>query len=149
MQINQLHRDGSKLRSSDASRFAIPENLEKIVIRLNQKVILFENGLTISRADCHSEKDAGLFYQYLRSRRLTTDSFDSFYPRTGKIGYKQAFPLDLTPYILTEPSQIHLECHWKGGCPKDLYLCLFIPQAVQISRDSPQSAIWKSTAQIS
>lgn len=146
---NQLYKDGTKMRSSDLTRFALPENLTKINIRLNNHTILFENGLKISREKCHQQEDAALFYSYLRDRQLTTDSFDSFYPNSSDIGYKQAFPLDLSQYVLNQPSQLSINCEWAGGCPADLYLVLVIPHAVCISRDSPQSAIWKSTAQIS
>lgn len=155
MYANQLYKDSENTRSSDATRFAIPEKLQKIVFRLNNKVILFENGLSISRDDCHSQPDAGLLYQYMKTRRLTSEPFSTFFPSelktdSGNIGYKNVIPIDLVPYILTEPSQLTVECTWAdGGCPADLYLCLFIPQSVKIERDSKQSAIWKSTAQIS
>ena len=150
VRINQLYKDPAEIRSSDGTRYALPTGLQKMVIRLNNKVILFENGLTINRDECASQRDAGLFYQYLRSRNLTTDSFHSFFPKKGKIGYKNAFPLDLTPYLLDEPSKIHVECHWNSdGCPADHYLCFFIPQAVNITRDSKEASIWKSTAQVS
>lgn len=150
MKSNQLYKDSSKKRSSDGTRFAIPERLQEIIIRLNNKVILFEEGLKISRNNCNSEVDAGLFYHYLVKRDLTTDSFESFFPQSGLIGYKNAFPLDLSPYKLTEPSQLSIECVWEGaGCPTDLYLCLFIPQSVTVVRDSATSAIWKSNASLS
>ena len=146
---NQLYKDGDKLRSSDLTRYAIPENFDKMLVRLNNKTILFENGLKISRAKCHQQPDAALFYAYLRDRQLTTDSFDTFFPNTDYIGFKNAWPLDLTQYGLTQPAQIQFTIDWDGGCPADHYLVLVIPHAVSISRDSPQSAIWKSTAQIS
>ena len=97
-----------------------------MVIRLDNKVILFENGLTINRDDCASQRDAGLFYQYLGSRNLTTDSFQSFFPKKGKVGYKQVLPLDLSSYMLDAPSKISVECHWDSdGSPPHHYLCFF------------------------
>ena len=147
---NQLYKDGRKKRSSDGTRFAIPERLTEITIRLDNNVILFEEGLKITRIGCNHEMDATLFYHYLVNRGLTTDSFDSFFPKGGKIGYKNAIPLDLTPLCLSEPSQLSIECKWSGtGCPPNLYLTLFIPQSVNVTRDSAHSAIWKSTAQMS
>ena len=148
MKSNQLYKDGTKKRSSDCTRFAIPENMEKMVIRLNNKTILFENGLDITRAKCHRQEDAALFYAYLRDRQLTTEPFDTFFPNGSYLGFKKAFPLDLTQYGLKTPSQLNIEIKWAGNCPEDLYLVLVIPHSVSISRES-NSVIWKSTAQIS
>lgn len=146
---NQLYKDAGGVRSSDASRFSLPINLEKINIRLNGRVILFESGLTLSRTKASSQEDAAIFYQYLRNRNLTTDSFNSFFPKNGAIGYKNAFPIDLEPYCLEEPAHVQVELTWdKNGCPNDYYVAIFIPQEVNVSRDSP-SSIWKSTATIS
>ena len=146
---NQLYRDASGVRSSDCSRFALPINLQKINIRLNGRVILFESGLTLCRTDASSQEDAAIFYQYLRNRNLTSDSFNSFFPKNGAIGYKNAFPIDISQYNLEEPAYVQIELTWdKNGCPEDHYLALFIPQEVEISRDNP-TALWKSTATIS
>ena len=146
---NQLYRDGNNIRSSDCSRFAIPSNLEKVVIRLNGRVILFESGLTMSRDMAHSQEDSGLFYEYLRDRNLTDDSFETFFPKNGAIGYKNAIPIDLNSFNLEEPGNMHIELWWDAsGCPEDHWASLFMPQEANISRDSP-SSIWKSTATIS
>jgi len=146
---NQLYRDGSNVRGSDCSRFPIPINLEKTVIRLNGRVILFESGLTISREMAHSQEDAKLLYEYLRSRDLTDDSFETFFPKNGAVGYKNAIPIDLNSFNLDEPANIHVELWWdSNGCPEDHWACLFMPNEAHISRESP-SSIWKSTATIS
>ena len=146
---NQLYRDANGVRSSDASRFPIATNLEKILIRVNGRVVLFESGLTLSRERAHSQEDAAIFYQYLRDRNLTTDSFESFFPKNGACGYKNVFPIDLFPYVYDEPANVHIELTWDAnGCPDDHYAALFMPQEVNISRDSPNS-IWKSTASLS
>ena len=146
---NQLYKDGSGTRSSDCSRFALPINLEKIIIRLNGRVILFESGLTLSREKAHQQEDAAIFYQYLRNRKLTTDSFESFFPKNGACGYKNVLPIDLHSYNLDEPAHVQIELAWdSNGCPQDHYAALFIPQEVNISRESP-NAIWKSSATIS
>lgn len=146
---NQLYKDANGTRSSDCSRFTLATNLEKINIRLNGRVILFESGLTMSREKAHSQEDAAIFYQYLRNRNLTTESFESFFPKNGGCGYKNVFPIDLVPYNLDEPANIQIELTWDAnGCPADHYSALFMPQEVNISRDSPNS-IWKSTATIS
>ena len=148
MRNNQLYKDANKLRSSDGTRFAFPTNLTHITFRLNGRVILFENGLHMNRNDARSQKDTGLFYQYMRSRGWTDDEKETFYPVNGQFGYKQCFPLDLSPYALSEPSIITVDTTWAPGVPPDMYACLFIPQSVHISKDAG-SKIWKSTATIS
>lgn len=146
---NQLYRDANGVRSSDCSRFAIATNLEKVQIRLNGRVILFESGLSMSREKAHSQEDAAMFYEYLRNRNLTTDSFETFFPKNGACGFKNVIPIDLTPYNLEEPANIQIELTWdSNGCPDDHYAALFMPQEVNISRDTPGS-LWKSTATIS
>lgn len=146
---NQLYRDANGTRSSDCSRFSIPINLEKLTVRLNGRVILFESGLTMSRKRAHSQEDAAIFYQYLRSRNLTTDSFETWFPKNGACGYKNCIPIDLTPFNLEEPANLQVELTWDANaCPEDHYSALFIPQEVNISRDSPNS-IWRSSATIS
>ena len=145
---NQLYKDASKLRSSDGTRFSFPANLTHITFRLNGRVILFENGLNMNRNNARSQEDTGLFYQYMRSRGWTDDEKETFYPVNGPFGYKQCFPLDLSPYALSEPGIITVDTTWTGGVPADMYACLFIPQSVHIAKDAG-SKIWKSTATIS
>ena len=150
MKSCQLYKDSAEKRSSDGTRFALPPNLEKLIFKLNGKTILFENGLHISRDKCHGEPDAMLFYQYLRSRGLTTDSFESFFPDgTNNLGWKCVFPLDLTTFQITEPADLVVEAHWKStASPADYFLAMFMPESVNINKPTP-SSIWKSTANMS
>ena len=148
MKSNQLFRDGSMQRSSDGSRFAFPPKLTNIVFRLDGNVILFENGLSITRNNMHSDSDADLFYKYLVNRNLTTDSFESFFPKSPNIGYKNAIPLDLTTFDTNKPTDLSLECRFATGSPSDYYIVMFMPQSVTISRSSP-NGIWETTATIS
>ena len=145
MRNYQLYKNTSEHRSSDGTRFTFPPSLYKIVFRLNNEVILFENGLSMNANDARSQEDTGLFYQYMRSRGWTDDEKETFYPEKGKIGFKQVFPLDLSPYALSESSQISIDTWWVSA-PKGIYQCLFIPQSVEISKDA---GLWKSTATIS
>ena len=146
----QLYKDTNGVRGSDGTRFTFPERLYKMLFRLDGQVILFENGLEMNKNDARSQKDSGLFYQYMRARGFTDDEKETFWPGTpNTIGYKQCFPIDLSPYCLTEASQLSIETWWSGkGVPPDLYGCLFIPQSVHISKEAG-SPIWKSTATIS
>ena len=150
MKSCQLYKDSAEKRSSDGTRFALPPNLEKLIFKLNGRTILFENGLHISRDKCHGEPDAMLFYQYMKSRGLTTDSFDSFFPEgSTNLGYKNVFALDLVPYQISEPADLVVESHWKGtASPADYFLVMFMPESVNINKPTPTS-LWNSTANMS
>ena len=148
MKSNQLFKDGRRQRSSDGSRFVFPPKMTHIHFRLNGNSILFENGLHITRNTAHSDTDAMLFYSYLLNRNLTTDSFESFFPVSPHLGYKNAFPLDLTPFQMDKPGDLTIECRFATGSPSDYYIVMFMPQSVTISKSSPTS-IWETTATIS
>ena len=150
MRNTQLYKDTNDNRGSDGTRFTFPPRLYKLMFRLNGQVILFENGLKFDKNTARSEPDFGLFYEYLRSRGWTDDSKESFYPcHTNVEGYKQLFPIDLSPYALSEASQLSIDGWWSGsGIPADLYKVCFIPQSVNISKEAG-SDIWKSSASIS
>ena len=148
---NQLIYDSQGHRSSDFTRFSLPPNMTHIEFKLNGNRILFANGLSLTKTKNHSEKDAKQFYDYLFHRNLTDDDFDSFFP-TGKsakhvIGFKQCFPLDLTPYKLETPSKIEINCSFNPKSPANYYCVMFMPQSVSIHKPSRDS-IWHSNATV-
>ena len=145
---NQLFKDGRMQRSSDGSRFAYPPNMTHINFRLNGSTILFDNGLHMTRATAHSDTDAKVLYNYMFYNKLTTDSFDSFFPKSPKTQYKCVFPLDLTTLGVDKPSDLTIECRFATGSPSDYYIVMFMPESVTISRANP-SSIWETTATIS
>ena len=143
---NQLWKDGMSERSSDASRFCLPPGLTSVMFKLNGNTILFENGLKLSRDTAYKDPDAKLFHTYLLNRRLTTDSFESFFPR-AEFGFKQVFPLDLTPWQIDKPSDLTVISNFDQGSPPNYHVLMIIPQAVELSKPSPTS-IWNTTANV-
>lgn len=144
---NQLWKDGSVERSSDASRFCLPPGLTSVTFKLNGNPILFEgHGLKFSRTSAHREPSARAFHSYLQKLDLTSDSFESFFPSTG-FGYKHIFPLDLTPYRIDKPADLHVLCSFGVASPANYYVLMIIPQQVTISRPSP-SSVWSTTANV-
>lgn len=144
---NQIYCDAQGFRGSDGTRFALPPGMNKIEFKLNDTRIIFSQGLKISRDDCSYQRDAVQFYQYLKHRNLTDDSFDSFFPKGGKIGFKNAFPIDLTPYNITKPCKLGIYCEYINKSPSDYYCTLFAPQSVNIFKPSRDS-IWQSSATV-
>ena len=144
---NQLWKDGMEERSSDASRFCLPPGLTSITFKLNGTPILFEGqGLRFSRTSAHRNSSARAFYSYLQKLNLTSDSFESFFPSTG-FGFKHVFPLDLTPYRIDKPADLHVLCSFGRASPANYYVLMIIPQQVSISRSSP-SSVWTTTANV-
>ena len=147
---NQLWKDGgAAARSSDGTRYTFPPNLETVTFQLNGVTILWENGLTINRNMCNYQQDAAMYYQYLYDRNLTTEPFDSFFPKTNIMGYKQAFVLDLTPFQIDQPCEITVTSHFaQPGSPDGYYLAMFSPLEVTIDKAGVNHN-WTSTATIS
>ena len=109
---------------------------------------MFANGLNMNKARSHSQTDAKQFYDYLFHRGLTDDSFDSFFPSgIGKVGFKQVWPLDLTPYNIDKPAKIEINCSFDPLSPADYYCVCFMPQSVNIFKPSRDS-IWQTTATV-
>ena len=149
---NQLIFDTSGNRSSDMTRFSFPKALRHIEFKLNGNRILFANGLEISRINAGSQQGAQLFYKYLVHRKLTDESFDTFFPKLrdyddGNIGYRNCFPIDLTPYGKETPTKIEVVCSYDTASPNDFYCILFMPQSVTIHKPSRDS-IWQTSATV-
>lgn len=144
---NQIYYDTEGHRSSDMTRWCLPPNLEHINFKLNQNTIIFANGLKISREQAFNKIDAIQFYNYLRHRNLTDDSFESFFSKKGNIGFKHIFPIDLTNYNMEKPSKIQIDCTWSPKSPADYYCILFAPQSVTIHKPSRDS-IWQTSATV-
>ena len=148
MGVHQLYRSPDGKVLSDGTRFNLPKEFKKIVFKLNGQPFLFDGGLEIPAENRDAAADAMRLYSYYRDRRLTSDSFSSFWPRGATaVGYKQAFALDLTPYQLQHGEvEIGVEIQWKTAAPKNT-MCLFCaPHEVCISRSGGTFALWESDA---
>ena len=144
---NQLWKDGSEERSSDASRFCLPPGLTSITFKVNGTPVLFDGQqLRFSRDSANREPTAKAYHSYLEKLDLTSDSFESFFPATG-FGFKHVFALDLTPYKFDKPADLHVICSFGTASPSNYYVLMIIPQQVSISRASP-SSVWTTTANV-
>ena len=149
---NQLIFDVEGNRGSDLTRFAFPKTMRHVEFILDGIKILFTNGLTINRANAASQCDSVLWHKYLLHRKLTDDSFSSFFPKqldhvTGNVGFKHAFPIDLTPYSKSKPCLLEINCSHSPKSPADFYCVLFMPQSVNIHKPSRDS-IWHTSATV-
>lgn len=146
----QILRDPSDNNFSDATRFNLPPQFQKIIFKVNGSPVLFENGLEIPKTERHAQSDARLLYTYMRNRNMTSDSFESFFPRGETAsGFKQAFVLDLLPYQLQDvPVEISAEITWNPKSGKNWNLAMVAPVEAAVSKSGESFSTWESTANI-
>lgn len=139
--------DATYSRCADQSKFTLPYGFQKVVFKVNGKIVLFPDGLRIPYDSANESQDARLYYQYLVSRNLTDDTFESFFPRregavdgSVVVGYKQAFCLDLSYLKLKEPSEFTAEFTFDGTkvSPQNLFLVLSMPVVGNFSKPGNQ-----------
>jgi hypothetical protein len=80
---------------------------------------------------CQSEISKKIFYQYLFSRKMTSDSFDDFFPKRNKKALNQIFVLDVANQESQKAELLTVSCEFSGTnkSPKDLQVvCISVHQ---------------------
>ena len=150
LKTHQIHRDVADNLFSDLTRFNLPLQLQKIVFKVNGSPVLFENGLELPQKERHAQSDARLLYTYMRNRNITTDSFESFFPRGDTCsGFKQAFVLDLLPFQLQDvPIEVTAEITWNAVSTKNWNLAMVAPIEAVVSKTGDNLSTWESSANV-
>ena len=148
----QLQFDSQGHRSSDLTRFCFPPSLRTIEIKRDGQRIQHTNNLHISRQKAASLPDAVALHQMYLHRKLTDESFHTFFPKlrdflTGNVSYKNVVVVDLTPYDTSKPCLIEVNCSYSPSSPANYYCVMFMPQSVTIYKPSRDS-IWQSSATV-
>ena len=148
----QLQFDAEGHRSSDMTRFSFPPSLRSIEIKRDGERIQHTNNLHISRQDAASQPDAVSLHQMYLHRKLTDESFKTFFPKLrdfqhGNISYKNVILVDLLPYETSKPCIIEINCTYSPKSPNNYYCVMFMPQSVTIHKPSRDS-IWQSSATV-
>lgn len=108
----QLWGDKIGSRPADCSLHSIPTNIRRIVVKLNDAIIQWPEGLHISSGNDIESGDRVLLYQTLKEAHLTDKSFQSF-NSSQYSSYNNVFLIDLTKYDVNTPATISVSLEFK------------------------------------
>jgi hypothetical protein len=80
---------------------------------------------------CQSEISKKIFHQYMVDRKMTSDSFEDFFPKAAKRALNQVFVLDVANQESSKAEILTLSCEFSGTnkSPKDLQVvCISVHQ---------------------
>ena len=144
-QSHQLYGDAIGSRKSECSLFALPDNMIKITILLNDEIILWPEGLKVKSGVDLKSLDRLKLYQSLKEQHLTDRPFVD-YVSAGQTSYNNVFIIDLTKYQDSGWSILKVSMEFEEGLSrKGWYSMITFPMQASFKRHAG-GLTWQKTS---
>lgn len=143
---SSMYMENTRRPMSGFSRF--PAHCTKIQIGFAGDKNLITNSFNkFGVAGEQNDITKKIFYNYLKQNRLTSDSFEDYFPKDKTdIALNQAFPIDLRSHVSGKTELLTVQCEFAGGnlSPADLHVVVMSihPNGKASVRSGPNNFSW-------